>query len=309
LLKTPGGTILASQRSGIRGMSVKEFREDIGNGQLSDRDTSRAYAGHVGCGVRRLHISIPSLALGQNNEGLAVIPLNITNNTSNTPELFVYIVGTLAADSVTYQSGTVVYVTDLQGSVSITPSIKVEEPRSLGLNVGIGNSIKMMLPKLIGTRIYLSLGNGLLVQTNNNQGAAPSAPCGWCGTGSTENATNFNTIWEFAELTWVDKNAGSGHQTNLGGNVTEVDLFGLPLLLTFEGNDPANSGVAPVIRNAGFTQKRAAILNAYAALGPPWTSLLLSNNSSIRTRVIAPYHGIEMGVFDPNELASYIGGI
>lgn len=249
----------------------------------------------------------PSVALGQvNNEGLPVIPLKITNNVINTPPLFVYIIGQVLNASVTYPAGTWVYVTDTAGDVSITPPIPVDAPTSLAVNVGTGKSISMMLPQLTAIRIFFSLGQGVVVQTNNNVGAAPSAPCGWCGEGNTENKTNFNTIWEFAEATWVPKNEGPGHATNLGGNVTEVDLFSLPLRIAFEGNDPGSPTPTPVIRFAGFDQKRPAMLDAYTALGAPWSSLLLSNSSGARLRVVSPYHGIEMGVFPADALDSYI---
>jgi Beta-1,3-glucanase len=185
-------------------------------------------------------IALGQAAAQQNNEGLAVVPLKITNNVTNTGPLFVYITGILAANSVSIPAGKAVFVTDVQGNVKETQAIPVDTPTSLGVNVGTGRSISMMMPKLVGMRIYFSLGNGLLVQTNSQVGAPPSAPCGWCGTGNTENATNFNTIYDWAELTWVDKNGGTGHETNLGGNVTEVDLFGLSLLLTLAGNDPAS---------------------------------------------------------------------
>jgi hypothetical protein len=255
---------------------------------------------------------LPGFALGQqNNEGLDVVRLNITNNVTNTAPLFIYIVGTLAANSISYPAGTSVYVTDRQGNVSKTPSIPAAEPITLGLDVGIGKSIPMMLPKLTGMRLYFSLGSGLLVNTNSQQGATPSAPCGWCGTAGTENATNFNTIFEFAEFTWVDKNASAGHETNLGGNVSEVDQFGLPLYLTFKGNDPAaiDLGPAPITRNAGFTQKRPTIMDAFANLGLPWRSLVLTNDRGARVRVIAPDHGIEMGIFPANELQAVIADV
>lgn len=117
---------------------------------------------------------LPGLALAQqNDEGLDVVPLNITNNVADTAPLFVYIVGTLAANSISYPAGTSVYVTDLQGNVSITPSIPATAPITLGLPVGINKSIPMMLPKLTGMRLYFSLGSGLLVNTNSQQGAAP----------------------------------------------------------------------------------------------------------------------------------------
>jgi hypothetical protein len=254
--------------------------------------------------------SIPCLAEAQqNNEGLDIVPLNIANNLPGSRLLFVYIIGQLGTNSVSYPAGTAVYVTDLQGNVSITPSIPATRPISLGLNVGDAKSIPMMLPKLIGIRVYLSLSSGLLVHTNSSQGAPPSAPCGWCGTGNPEDATNFSTIFEFAELTWVDKNGGLGHETNLGGNVTEVDLFGEPLHLTLQGNDPANPGIFPVVVDAGFTQTRPTIMSAYANLGSPWTSLLLQNDSGNNLRVVAPYHGIEMGIFPADQLDSYITGV
>ena len=47
-------------------------------------------------------------------------------------------------------------------------------------------------------------------------------------------------------------------------------------------------------------------LSAYSALGAPWTSLLLTNTTGTPLRVVSPYHGIELGVFDKNALAPYI---
>jgi len=76
--------------------------------------------------------------------------------------------------------------------------------------------IPMMLPKLTGMRVYFSLGSGLFVNANSQQGAARSAPCGWCGAAGTEKATNFNTIFEFAEFTWVDKNGGIRTRVEFG---------------------------------------------------------------------------------------------
>src|SRR5438034_107496 len=81
------------------------------------------------------------------------------------------------------------------------------------------------------------------------QGAAPSAPCGWCGAGNTENNNNFNTIFDWVELAWT----GDGSVTTMGGNTTEVDMFGLPLLLALAGTDPVNN--QPAIEYAGFRDK------------------------------------------------------
>ncbi len=261
----------------------------------------------MACGAFLAAMWAPSLALGQpteqNNEGLNIIPLDITNNVTTAPALFVYIVGIVPKGSNSLQAGDWAYVTDLQGNVNITPSIPVTAPISLGLNVGTGTTTQMMLPKLDALRIYLSLGNGLLVQTNSQQGAAPSAPCGWCGTGSTENDNNFNTIFDWAELAWT----GDGSVTTMGGNTTQVDMFGLPLLLALHGNNPTDG--QPTIEYAGFMDKRPTIMNAYANLGAPWTSLLLFDINDARMRAVAPYHGIAMGVFPANQLQSYIDSV
>src|SRR5437667_1830451 len=112
-------------------------------------------------------IPLGQLAADQNNEGLDVIPLNISNNVNGTPPLFVYIVGILPQSSNTFQAGDWLYVADLLGNVNITPSIPADAPISLGLNVGAGKTTQMMLPKLTAVRIYLSLGIGLLLQTNS----------------------------------------------------------------------------------------------------------------------------------------------
>jgi hypothetical protein len=253
-------------------------------------------------------VTVPGLAFAQltsqqNNEGLDVIPLNITNNVIGTPQLYVYIVGILPKNSISYRQGQWLYVTDVNGNVAITPSIPAVAPISLGLNVGSGKPTSMMLPKLDAMRIYFSFGNGLLVQTNSQQGAAPSAPCGWCGTGNTENATNFNTIYDWAELAWTD----DGNLSTMGGNVTQVDQFGMPLLLRLDGTDPATNG--PTIQDAGFTDRRPTIMNVYANFSTPWNSLLLTGKGGSRLRVISPYHGIEMGVFPSNALQSYIDSV
>jgi hypothetical protein len=61
----------------------------------------RAVARSVSLGAFLACLLLPGLALGQqNNEGLDIVPLNITNNVTNTAPLFIYIVGTLAANSV-----------------------------------------------------------------------------------------------------------------------------------------------------------------------------------------------------------------
>ena len=83
--------------------------------------------------------------------------------------------------------------------------------------------------------------------------------------------------------------------TTLGGNTTQVDQFGLPMLLVFEGTDPTNN--QPTIKYAGFQDKRSTMMGSYANLGSPWTNLMLVNGGGTKLRVIAPYHASKWAFF------------
>jgi hypothetical protein len=121
---------------------------------------------------------------------------------------------------------------------------------------------------------------------------------------------NYNTVFDWGELTWDSSgNAAFGHTTRLGGNSTEVDMFGIPMRLHLVGLN--SGGPGPSIQNSGFAVSRPTILSAYLQLGPPWTNLFLRNSGGplVRLRVISPYHGIALGLFPPKKLDSYINQV
>ncbi len=248
-----------------------------------------------------LALAIPSLALGQtNNEGLPLVPLQIVNNYNTTENLFVYIHGLLASSTPDIPAGSTVYVSNVNGDIKVMPVMGTYQ--SLALNLGTGQSTTIMFPKLNAARVYVSLGRGLQVCCNSAAGAPPSEPIGWSST-----EPNYNTPFDWAELNWDNTgNAGLGHKTRLGGNVTQVDMFGLPLLLTLKGKSTVAD--QPATANAGLTRRFDTIMSAYQALGTPWTQLIV-NSGGAPSRVISPYHGIGNGVFPNNALDSYISQV
>ena len=110
-----------------------------------------------------------------NNVGLPVIPLYFTNQINSVSSLFIWIFGVTNQDATGILIKSQVYVTNIQGDITITPAIPTNAPISLSINVGSGTENEIMLPKLSGIRIYSSLGAGLLTQ-NGGWLAAGSRP-------------------------------------------------------------------------------------------------------------------------------------
>jgi hypothetical protein len=247
---------------------------------------------------------IPSLALANNNAGLRTIPLHFSNHINQAQNLFVLIFGIINRDNGKgFPVGTNVYVTNTQGDVAITPAIPGNAPQSLSLNVGMGTEIDLTLPKLTAVRIYSSVGAGLLVHTGGIMGGGLVLP-----TSQNPNDPNFNTMFDFTELTWLAQAAIPGHPeitTNLGINVTEVDSFGLVQQYTIEGTDPATFQPNTAL-TSGFlsTARRPTLLDTLQGFGPPWSGLIVGNGG-VRARALMPNLGIKGGFFPADQLDSY----
>jgi hypothetical protein len=251
---------------------------------------------------------LPNLALGQaNNVGLPVIPLHISNHYTTSP-LFVWIFGVTNQAATGIPKGSNVYVTNKNGDVAINPAIPANKPKSLGISVGTGTAADLMLPKLSGIRIYTSVGAGLLTQNGGKKGNGLATP-------DVENPgdPNFKTIFDSIETTWEDQAPIPGHpevKTNLGTNVTEVDLFGLVQQYTAAGIDPAT--FKPATKTAGFlsTARRPALFITLRGFKAPWSKLILTSGGT-DLRVVSPNHGIHgtippFPLFPSDQLKSYI---
>ena len=254
--------------------------------------------------------SIPSLALANNNAGLRTIPLHISNHINQAANLYILIFGVVNRDNgLGFPVGSQVYVTDTQGNIAINPAIPATAPQSLSLNLGMGTENDLTLPKLSGVRIYSSLGAGLLVHTGGVMGAGLATP-----DVENPNDPNFNTMFDSTELTWEPQAPIIGHPeitTNLGINVTEVDLFGLVQQFTIEGTNPATFQPLTAL-TSGFlsTARRPTLFNTLQGFGPPWSNLIVG--TGIRARAISPNHAIHAtlpplnGLFPANQLDNYI---
>jgi len=227
-----------------------------------------------------------------NNLGLRTIPFRIVNNTGHAGDLFLYVIGEVASNGKSY------YLSNVNGDVTIVPQLL--QPTSLGLNLGAQTTYDVMLPQLRATRIFFSFDRGLVV-TATAEGAPPSAPPGWVQTDP-----NFNTLFDFAEFTWLDDVQPSNFTSTLGINATQVDMFGFAMLIALTGTDDA--GTVGAVKKAGFNDSaaRKKIFSALQSAGKPWRTLIMGDGRTVPLRVIAPYHGIEMGVFPANFLDDYI---
>jgi hypothetical protein len=54
---------------------------------------------------------------------------------------------------------------------------------------------------------------------------------------------------------------------------------------------------------------RRKIINEIKAAGLPWSKLVLGPNLNFPLRVVAPYHGIDMGLFPANQLDAHINAV
>jgi hypothetical protein len=141
-------------------------------------------------------------------------------------------------------------------------------------------TLTLALPQLSAARMYLSLQRGLKVTVSNSN--VPSSPPGWVASDP-----NYHTAFDWIEFTF--------DQTGWNGNTTAVDMYGLPLKIELRGS----SGTQAV----GTALKRASPFDALVVEAPGKGGPLHD------LRAIAPFHGIENGVFDPNYLATYIASV
>jgi Beta-1,3-glucanase len=250
---------------------------------------------------------LPISAFAQDNAGLPTIPLDIVNSFGSSGDLYVLIYGQIDKNSKGIPVGAFVYVTDTAGDVAITPAIPGNAARSLSLNGGTGTPVDLTLPKLAAVRIYYSIGAPLLVHTGNIEGGGIVTP-----TVQNPSDPNFNTIFDFTELTWVPQTV-DGHPeitTNLGLNVTEVDAFGLPQQFTIEGTDPATLKPNTAL-TGGFlsTVKRATLLATLKGFGTPWDGLIVGTAGTQPARALAPNLAIQGGFFPGDQLDDYINKV
>lgn len=230
-----------------------------------------------------------------NNIGLKTMRLRLINHTNHGGNLFLYVVGQVPS-----QGGKNYYLANRNGNVQPVPVLST--PTSLALNLGKGETTDVQLPQMSAMRIYVSLGKALVV-TSGAVGGAPSTPSGWT---KGEDNKNFDTLFDWGEFTWVDNAPSAPFASTIGGNVTQVDMFGLGIRVALRGKD--DSGTVRTVAS-GFNDVRKQIFANFKNAGAPWSRLVMGPNRTIPLRIISPYHGMALGVFPKNFQQAYINEV
>ncbi len=215
------------------------------------------------------------------------IPFQLKNKSQVKKDLYVYIVGMEGANWV--------HVTDTAGTYQTFTEQTTPVP--FGINVGKGKKVDLVLPQLQAMRIYFSFGKPLMLTVSSAN--VPGVPAGW-----SDGDPNYKTLFDWTEFTWVQD---GGHST-LGGNATQVDMFGFATKIRLSGKE--GDFTTPVVKKSGFKKNnsRKKIIAALKDADDPWDKLLVGKKRN-PTRAIAPYHGMNSGVFPKNQLNKYINKV
>ncbi|MEU3948483.1 glycoside hydrolase family 64 protein [Streptomyces sp. NPDC029526] len=140
---------------------------------------------------------------------------------------------------------------------------------------------RLSLPHMSG-RIYVALGGRLKFKAvaDGDGNAALQYPAGWV-----ESDPNYGVLHDCAEFTY--------NAAGMFCNTTMVDMFSVPLSLRLTGAEDQTTGT---VRDGG----RAAAFEAVRGL-EGYSRLVVDD-----TRIIAPGHGLDAGLFDKDYLAPYI---
>lgn len=244
----------------------------------------------------------PAAAHADNNKGMPTVKLKVVNKTGHKGNLYVYVWGTDVS------GGTQYYVKNRKGDVAAFADSATFQGK--GVKLGKKKKATMQVPQLISGRVYFSLDKKMQVTAG---GGAPSTPDGWTRPTSTGPNPNFNTIFDWFEFTYQPASAPPGVSSLFNGNLTQVDMVGIPMLLRLNGVD---ANLNPQFTKAGFSSKTARrdLIKSMKKAPKPWNKLVVKPNAKIPSRVVSPYNGmsingIGLGKFPNTFLDSYIGDV
>ncbi|MEY9490615.1 hypothetical protein RKD26_006409 [Streptomyces calvus] len=144
-----------------------------------------------------------------------------------------------------------------------------------------GGETKLSLPYMSG-RIYVALGGKLKLKavTDGNGNAALQYPAGWVSSDP-----NYGVLHDCAEFTY--------NSSGMFCNTTMVDMFSVPLSIRLTGSKEQTTGT---VREGGRAAAFAAVKEVEA-----FSRLVVDE-----TRIIAPGHGLDAGLFAEDYFAPYI---
>ncbi|GHF84784.1 glycoside hydrolase family 64 protein [Streptomyces thermodiastaticus] len=206
------------------------------------------------------------------------LPLTVVNNSGSFGDdsVYVYIVGN--------QDGRQVRVTP-DGTLA---PISLSDNGADGFTdyaiplAGSGQSLN--LPYMSG-RIYVSLGEKLKLKAvaDGNGNPALQYPAGWVSSDP-----NYPVLHDCVEFTY--------NASGMYCNTTMVDMFSVPLSIDLTGAKQQTTGT---VRDGGRAEAFAAV-----RANDAFSRLVIDD-----TRVIAPGHGLDAGLFPKDYYASYIDAV
>ncbi|MDX6515274.1 MAG: hypothetical protein QOF12_455 [Solirubrobacteraceae bacterium] len=217
---------------------------------------------------------------------VAQLPFTVTNNSGRGDATYIYVIARNSAGAQGYVDGGGTW--RAWSFPSSTPNGPVAAPDVSIAGPGNGASKTITLPpSLAGGRIYLSMGSKLSFFLTTNGLVEPAA---WVASDA-----NANVLYDWTEFARASS-AGNG----IFINTTTVDMFSVPLTVSVTSS-------AGVTQTQGIPGNRTGILNAFTALGAPWSSLITTRSSDgLPLRVLAPVHAIANGSFSSTYLDAYI---
>jgi hypothetical protein len=213
---------------------------------------------------------------GASPRAAGALPLTIVNNTGSfgNADVHVYIVGN--------QDGTQVRVTP-DGTVApvALSDNGADGYTDYAISLAGSGETTLSLPYLSG-RIYVSLGAKLKFKVVADGAGKPALqyPAGWV-----KSDPNHGVLHDCAEFTY--------NSAGMFCNTTMVDMFSVPMSIRLTGEKDQTTGT---VRPGG----RAAVFDAVRSV-EEFAPLVVDD-----TRVIAPGHGLDAGLFPADYLAPYI---
>ncbi|WP_229859047.1 beta-1,3-glucanase family protein, partial [Streptomyces anandii] len=204
------------------------------------------------------------------------LPLTIVNNSGSfgNASVHVYIVGN--------QDGRQVRVTPDGGLAPIALSDNGADGfTDYAISLAGSGETRLSLPQMSG-RIYVSLGQKLKFKavTDGNGNAALQYPAGWVSSDP-----SFAVLHDCAEFTY--------NSSGMFCNTTMVDMFSVPMSIRLTGAKDQTTGT---VRTGGRAAAFAAVRKA-----EEFARLVVGD-----TRIIAPGHGLDAGLFAKDYFAPYI---
>ncbi|MFF4034983.1 beta-1,3-glucanase family protein [Streptomyces sviceus] len=217
-------------------------------------------------------------ALADSNRATAAgaLPLTVVNDTGafDNANVHVYIVGN--------QDGRQVRVTPDGTLAPVALSDNgADGYTDYAIDLAASGETRLSLPHLSG-RIYVSLGAKLKfkVVTDGNGNPALQYPAGWVASDP-----NYPVLHDCAEFTY--------NSAGMFCNTTMVDMFSVPLSIRLTGAQDQTTGT---LRAAGRAGAFAAVRQV-----EEFAPLVVDD-----TRIIAPGHGLDAGLFPADWFAPYI---